>query len=225
MVNEETKHDCNKIHPDMSHDDWVDQNPEMVEAGEDEELEELVDYDGSILSSKVPNNFTKATKVSRSTSDDVEKASHMKSRNFYYKRFWAEGYMGAGLGDNEETDTLTGDETIEMFTDEEEGYGLSLPKAIEKAEEKGKIVKGSQKQLDSPKMRITEKEKIKKIVEKLLSNKDSDVSVSDKEQELHDGGEIDPIIKRKFKSLIKSINSTSNLSVDEVIKNLLSNAG
>ena len=71
MVNEETKHDCNKIHPDMSHDDWVDQNPEIAETGEDEELEELVDYDGSILSSKVPNNFTKATKVSRSTSDDV----------------------------------------------------------------------------------------------------------------------------------------------------------
>ena len=74
-------------------------------------------------------------------------------------------------------------------------------------------------------MRITEKEKIKKIVEKLLTNKDSDVSVSDKEQELNDEGEIDPIIKRKFKSLIKSIKSTSNLSVDEVIKNLLSNAG
>jgi len=74
-------------------------------------------------------------------------------------------------------------------------------------------------------MRITEKEKIKKIVEKLLTNKDSDVSVGDKEQELHDEGEVDPIIKRKFKSLIKSIKSTSNLSVDEVIKNLLNNAG
>jgi hypothetical protein len=225
MINEETKHDCNEIHPDSSHDDWLAENPQIEEVGEDEELDELVDYDGSILSSKVPNNFTKATKVSRSTSDDVEKASHMKSRNFYYKRFWAEGYMGAGLGDNTETDTMNGDETIDMYTDEEEGYGLSLSKAVEKAEEKGKIVKGTKKQLEGNKMRITEKEKIKKIVEKLLTNKDSDASVGDKEQELHDEGEIDPIIKRKFKSLVKSINSTSDLSVDEVIKNLLNNAG
>tara|TARA_R110001583_G_scaffold52262_3_gene162479 strand:- start:190 stop:867 length:678 start_codon:yes stop_codon:yes gene_type:complete len=224
MVNEETKHDCNETHPDASHEDWLDQNPELVELGEDEELEELVDYDGSILSSKVPNNFTKATKVSRSTSDDVEKASHQKTRNFYYKRFWAEAYMGASLGDSVETDTMSGDETIDMYTDEEEGYGLSLTKAVEKAEEKGKIVKGSKKQLEGDKMRITEKEKIRKIVEKLLTNKDTDASVADKQQELKDDGEIDPIIKRKFKSLIKSINSTSKLSVDDVIKNLLGNA-
>ncbi len=224
MINEETKHDFNETHPDASHEDWLDQNPELVELGEDEELEELVDYDGSILSSKVPNNFTKATKVSRSTSDDVEKASHMKSRNFYYKRFWAEAYMGAGLGDSTETDTMSGDETIEMYTDEEDGYGLSLSKAVEKAEEKGTIVKGSKKQLEGDKMRITEKEKIKKIVEKLLTNKDTDISVGDKEQELNDEGDIDPIVKRKFKSLIKTIKSTSNLSVDEVIKNLLSDA-
>ena len=57
MVNEETKHDCNETHPDISHADWLDQSPEMEEIGEDEELEEIVDYDGSILSSKVPNNF------------------------------------------------------------------------------------------------------------------------------------------------------------------------
>ena len=224
MVNEETKHDCNETHQDVSHEDWLEQSPEMEEIGEDEELEEIVDYDGSILSSKVPNNFTKATKVSRSTTDDTEKASHQKPRNFYYKRYWAEAYMGASLGDSTETDTMTGDETVDMYVDDDEGYGLSLPKAIEKAEEKGKIVKGSKKQLKSAKMRITEKEKIKKIVEKLLSNKDSDVSVSEKEQELHDDSNIDPIIKRKFKSLIKSIKSMSDVDVDEVIKNLLSNA-
>ena len=133
--------------------------------------------------------------------------------------------MGAGLGDSKETDTMNGDETIEMYMDDEDGYGLSLPKAVEKAEEKGKIVKGTKKQLTSPKMRIIEKERIKKIVEKLLTNKDVDISVGDKEQELHDEGKIDPIIKRKFKSLVKSIKSTSDLSVDEVIKNLLNNAG
>ena len=190
MVNEETKHDCNESHPDISHEDWLDQNPEMVELGEDEELDELVDYDGSILSSKVPNNFTKATKVSRSTTDDTDKASHQNPGNFFYKRYWAEAYMGAGLGDNEDTDTLSGEETLEMYTDEDEGYCLSYSKALEKAEEKGKIVKGSKKQLTS-----------------------------------RDGGEIDPIIKRKFKNLIKTIKSTSGLSVDEVIKNLLNNAG
>ena len=133
--------------------------------------------------------------------------------------------MGAGLGDNEDTDTLSGEETLEMYTDEDEGYGLSYSKALEKAEEKGKIVKGSKKQLTSDKMRITEKERIKKIVEKLLTNKDNDVTIADKQQELRDGGEIDPIIKRKFKNLIKTIKSTSGLSVDEVIKNLLNNAG
>ena len=62
-------------------------------------------------------------------------------------------------------------------------------------------------------------------MEKLLTNKDNDVTIADKQQELRDGGEIDPIIKRKFKNLIKTIKSTSGLSVDEVIKNLLNNAG
>ena len=34
MINEETKHDCNETHPDASHEDWLDQNPELVELGE-----------------------------------------------------------------------------------------------------------------------------------------------------------------------------------------------
>ena len=224
MVNEETKHDCDKIHPDTTHDDWMEQNPELVELGEDEELDEIVDFDGSILSSKVPNNFTKATMVSKSTTDDTEKASHQKGRNFYYKKYWAEAYMGAGLGDNTETDVMNGDETVEMYIDDDDGYGLSLSKAIEKAEEKGKIVKGSNKQLKSDKMRITEKDKIKKIVEKLLTNKDNDVSLSDKEQELNDSG-INSIITRKFKTLKKVIDSNPNLDFDEVIKTLIANAG
>lgn len=207
MDKEITKHNCEKVHPGQTHEEWL-EDKESEEENE-ETLEELVDYDGSIMSSKIPNNYNKATKVSKSTSDDVQKASHQLPRGYYFRRYWAESYQGAGLGDNEEIDLLSGEETVDLFMDDEEGYGLTYDKAVEKALENGKIVNGSKNQKKSKKMRITEKEKIKKIVEKLLTNKNNDNDLSGKEKELHDYEEspITKTINRKwnnFKKVLKN---------------------
>ena len=206
-MNKETKkHNCGEIHPGQEHEEWL-AEIESEDSGE-EELEELVDYDGSIMSSKIPLNYNKATEVSRSTSDDVEAVSHQKPRGFYFRRYWAESYQGAGLGDNEEIDLMSGDEAIDMFMDDEDGYGLTYDKAVDKALENGKIVNGSKKQLQGKKMRITEKEKIKKIVEKLLSDKNEDDGLTGKEKELHDGG-LNKTLQRKWDNLKKALTDNS----------------
>ena len=48
---------CKKAHPGVSHDEWVEDQENILLSGEEngeEELEELVDYDGSIKGGKVP---------------------------------------------------------------------------------------------------------------------------------------------------------------------------
>ena len=44
---------CEEVHPNSNHDEW-EKDQETVITGEEEEIEELVDYDGSIIGSKVP---------------------------------------------------------------------------------------------------------------------------------------------------------------------------
>ena len=80
---------------------------ELLDGKNEEELEELVDYDGSMMNSKIPLGINKSNKISRSTSDDMVKTAYQKGNGFgyYYKRYWGEAYLGGGLGDNEELDS------------------------------------------------------------------------------------------------------------------------
>ena len=91
---------CGVTHPEKTHEMWEESQSEEVE------LEELVDFDGSLLSSKIPLGINKSNKVSNSTTDDMVKTGHQQGNGFgyYYKRYWGEAYLGAGLGDIEELD-------------------------------------------------------------------------------------------------------------------------
>ena len=161
---------CSDIHPDEEHEMW---ETSQLEGKKKEELEELVDYDGSMLNSKIPLGINKTNKISRSTSDDMVKTGHQKGNGFgyYYKRYWGESYQGASLGDNEEIDLMTGQETIDHFEDD---YGLGLPKAIDKARKSGKRVDGSKEDLDSDKQRLVElsNKKMRDMLEVILNKKD-----------------------------------------------------
>jgi len=161
---------CEETHPNNDHEMW---ETEQLDGKSEEELEELVDYDGSMLNSKIPLGINKSNKISRSTSDDMVKTAHQKGNGFgyYYKRYWGEAYQGASLGDNEEIDLMTGQETIDHFEDD---YGLSLPKAIDKARKSGKKVDGSKEDLDSDKQRLVElsNKKMKDMLEVILNKKD-----------------------------------------------------
>ena len=188
-------------------------------------LGEIVDYDGSIMSSKVPLDVRTINVTSKGTTDDEKKSAHMKGDSFYYRRFWAESYNGAALGDNEKIDTMTGDETIEYFKDE---YDLPENKAVEKAEENGKLT-GTEKQLDSEKMIVMEKERIKKIVEKLLAKKktnddgdlvepDEDLVDVDPKEEGHEEA-LDYVVERKIMNLKRLVES-NNLDLSKVLKRI-----
>ena len=238
MNKEHTTEECGDIHKDLTHDEWLSEIEENVDSEEennettDKELGEIVGYDGSIMSSKIPLDVRTKNITSKGTTDDEKKSAHMKGDSFYYRRFWAESYNGAGLGDNEKIDTMTGDETIDYFKDE---YDLPDNKAVEKAEENGKLT-DTEKQLDSEKMIVMEKERIKKIVEKLLTKKkdDSDhglvepdedlVVVDNKDEEHEDGHEegysvLDSVVERKIMNLKRLVES-NNLDLSKVLKRI-----
>jgi len=183
------KHDgmtCEEAHPDLTHDDW-----ELQEGSNTEkELDELVDYDGTMMTSKIPLGINKSNEISRSTTDDVVKTAYQKGNGFgyYYKRYWGEAYMGKSMGDNEEIDLMTGEETIDHFIDD---YGLTPHKAYEKALQAGKRVDGSEKMLKDDKMRLTErsKQKMKDMIEMIVNkknNNDGIVSSTPKNTKLDD---------------------------------------
>jgi hypothetical protein len=238
MNKEHTTEECDGVHKGLTHDEWlseVEKNDDSEEENienTDKELGEIVGYDGSIMSSKVPLDVRTKNVTSKGTTDDEKKSAHMKGDSFYYRRFWAESYNGAGLGDNEKIDTMTGDEAIDYFKDE---YDLPENKAIEKAEENGKLT-GSEKQLDSEKMIVMEKERIKKIVEKLLTKKkdDSDhdlvepeddlVDVDPKEEGYEEGNDegydaLESVVERKIINLKRLVES-NNLDLSKVLKRI-----
>jgi hypothetical protein len=179
---------CEEAHPNNDHEMWEN---EQLEGKNEEELEELVDYDGSMLNSKIPLGINKSNKISRSTSDDMVKTAHQKGNGFgyYYKRYWGEAYLGGGLGDNEEldSDVETTNECIEYFMG---NYDLTREKAVKKCEENGYATNVSQEKAENDeRKRLVElsNTKMKDMLEVILNKKDGvDDVVSGVEMELRD---------------------------------------
>jgi len=222
----ELTHDgtCNRVHPDISHEKWEEKEQKKEETNEEQELDELVDYDGSLLSSKIPLGINKTNKISRSTSDDVVKTAHQKGNGlgYYYKRYWGESYLGGGLSDVEDIDTMSADETIDHFEDE---YGLSPLRAHEKASEYGKIVNGSEEDLHDEKQRIVElgNNKMKDMLEILLSkdakNTERGLVDTDKPIELHDENNDNPILT-KMGTKFKQACDAHGINPQDILKNI-----
>tara|TARA_Y100000389_G_C17448860_1_gene513350 strand:+ start:297 stop:962 length:666 start_codon:yes stop_codon:yes gene_type:complete len=164
---------------------------ELLDGKNEEELEELVDYDGSMMNSKIPLGINKSNKISRSTSDDMVKTAYQKGNGFgyYYKRYWGEAYLGGGLGDNEELDSEveTTNDCMEYFMG---NYGLSREKAVKKCENYGYDTDVSQEKAENDeRKRLVElsNKKMKDMMEVILSKKNDDEGIKrGVDVELHD---------------------------------------
>ena len=182
-----------------------------VGEGEELELDELVDYDGSIMSSKVPDGVQTVTGIgSKKTTDDVALATKQygvwNGAGNFFKRYYGESIeeedMSKVLG-FEETEGMDSEETVEFLEKE-----YDVDNAEERAEDMGK----TEKLDDKEQQRLFEKEaenKARDMIEVILSNKDEDKELSS----------CDRLLDKKIQSLIKLAYS-NGVSIED-LKNRL----
>ena len=169
ILDEASKTDSDEDHLNIINSiiyDTVD-GEELGEEGA-EELEELVDYDGSIKSGKIPDGSqTNATIGSKETTDKTVAATAQygvwSSGGNFFKRYYGEsieeGDMSKSLG-YEETKDMDAEDTVEYF---EKELDMEEDEAEERTEDFGKT-----KHLDDRGenyQRLTEKERLRKISE------------------------------------------------------------
>tara|TARA_R110001583_G_scaffold113532_1_gene264048 strand:+ start:89 stop:904 length:816 start_codon:yes stop_codon:yes gene_type:complete len=191
-------------------------NGEDYETDEDvvddeQELDELVDYDGSIKSSKIPDGVQTVSGIgSKKTTDDVTLATKQygvwSSGGNFFKRYYGESIeeedMSKVLG-FEETEGMDSEETVEFLEKE-----YDVDNAEERAEDMGK----TEKLDDKEQQRLFEKEsedKAKDMIEVILSDKDDDKELTS----------CDRLLNKKIQSLIKLADS-NGVSVRD-LKNML----
>jgi len=144
------------------------------------EVNELLDYDGSIQSSKIPPGVENVKSLSsRKTTDDVEKATRQggtwTGAGNWFKQYYGESVEEIGEIDKsgvlgvDETDQLDFDGAVDYYEKE-----LEMPKdeAIERVEkERGpETLETGKKEGSFTRHRLTEKEKHKKLAEDKARN-------------------------------------------------------
>ena len=201
-------------------DEILDEEGEETE----EEIEELVDYDGSIMSSKIPLGTTdNKTMSSKKTTDQVVPATRQSGTwhgaGHYFRRYWGESVEEVIEGDKssilgyEETDQLPFDDAVEYY---EEDLDMDKDEALERVErERGpKTLEKEKVDGSFTRQRITEKEKLKKLaedkardmIEVILSKRSSSGEIASEPVDLMDG---------KIKKLVSYYKKDKNL--DELI--------
>ncbi len=205
------KHD-NGFMPCGSHKEF-----EEVTSKTEGEIDELVDFDGTMNNSKIP--IIDPHVSPKKTTDQTVAAARTKQDPYAlgFRRYIGEEDMSSAFG-WEETEDMSFDDTIEYLEDE-----LGVDNAEERAEEMGKDPKLEKKKVDGAftRMRLQEKEKmftkeqIIKMKEDLLVNKgtDNDISISD--------DSVSKIIMRNIKSL-KKLADKEGISVKQLSR-LMSN--
>ena len=215
-----------EIDEDDEKKESVDDNPEEQEG----ELDELVDYDGSIMSSKIPmGSETNQTIGTTKTTDDITRATSQygvwSNGGNFFKRYYGESVEEVSEIDKtgvlgvEETDQLDFDDAVEYYEDE-----LSIPKdeAVERVEKERGPENLEKNKADGSftRHRLTEKERLIKIAEDkakdmlevLLSDKDDPKELSSS----------DNLLKSKITNLIK-LAKANNVSIED-LKNMFSNS-
>ena len=190
---------------------------------EEEELDELVDYDGSVMSSKIPmGTETNQTIGTTKTTDDITRATSQygvwSNGGNFFKRYYGESVEEVSEIDKtgvlgvDETDQLDFDGAVEYYEDE-----LSIPKdeAVERVEkERGpENLEKNKSDGSFTRHRLTEKERLVKIAEDkakdmlevLLSDKDDPKELSSS----------DNLLKSKINSLIK-LAKANGVSVEDL---------
>jgi len=205
------KHDGGFM-PCKSHKEW-----EELTSNVDGEIDELVDFDGTMNSSKIP---IVDPHVSPKKTTDQTVAATRTSQDPYalgFRRYVGEEDMSSAFG-WEETEDMGFEETIKYLEDE-----LGVDNAEERAEEMGKDSSLEKKKADGAftRMRLQEKEKmftkeqIMKMKEDLLVDKDSDNDIRPSDES------VSKIIMRNIKALKKLANK-EGISVKQLSK-LLNN--
>ena len=193
---------------------------DLDEEETEEELDELVDFDGSVLGSKVPLGYMNNKTISqRKTTDAVVPATRQggeQGKGYFYKRYWGESVEEVGEHDMSkvlgmdadddgvlDTDVMTAGEVKERFKDE-----YDLDDFQERMEKSGVIGKGS-----SRKKRIFEDEDIMKMMEVILQSKDEPKDITDTS---------DNLLDRKVEQLKKYMNKRG-YSLDDILDKLKGN--
>lgn len=217
-----------KINSDEEHlkliQDILDDELEPIDDTDVEEVNELIDFDGSMVSSKIPPG-TDGNKTigARKTTDDKVKATSQAGvwtgGGHYFKRYYGESVEEIGEHDMsevlgfEDTEFKNAEETIKYFETE---HDMDEIESTERAESMGKT-----KNLDdNGQQRLTEKEKLKKVseekarnmIEVILSNRDEDMDIKSSKSTLLD---------TKIKQLLR-LADTEGLSIDQLISKIKS---
>lgn len=229
ILDEASKANDDEKHLKMIDDilrDSIEDSEESEDIGDEEEVNELVDFDGSLKSSKVPDGIgDNITIGSPKTTDQTVAATRQTGvwtgAGNYFKRYWgesveevAENDMSDSLG-YDETKDKNAEETIEYFEKEHE---MDEREAEDRAKAFGKTPHLDEK--GDGYQRLTEKESLKKIaedkakemIEIILSQKDDSDELSDGQNSLLDS---------KLKQLLK-LAKANGLSTDELVEKLKS---
>tara|TARA_R100001443_G_scaffold29995_5_gene43482 strand:+ start:1840 stop:2673 length:834 start_codon:yes stop_codon:yes gene_type:complete len=191
----------------------------------EKEVTELVDFDGSMVSSKIPpGTDTNKTIGARKTTDDAVKGTSQAGvwtgGGHYFKRYYGESVEELGEHDMsevlgyEDTEFKNAEETIEYFKKE---HDMEEDEAKERAEAMGKT-----KSLDKKgQQRLTEKEKIKKLAEDKAKNMiEVILSTREDDKDLSDGK--NSMLDVKIKQLLR-LASAEGVSIEELLNKISSN--
>ena len=224
ILDEASKTTDDELHLKMIDDMLRDSIEDSDEVESEEEVNELVDFDGSLKSSKVPDGTSDNTTIGAPKTTDQHVASTRQTGVWtgagnYFKRYWgesveevAENDMSDTLG-YEETKDKNAEETIEYFKSEHE---MDEREAEDRAEAFGKTSHLDDK--GDGYQRLTEKESLEKIaedkakemIEVILSQKDDSDELSDGKNSLLDS---------KLKQVYK-LAKANGLSKDELVKKI-----
>ena len=203
----------------------------IPEKANEEEVDEVVNKQGVIATSKKPPNFNTKGVTQNKTTDEVVKTGagsmgiHGVHGTHTSLRYWAENVemtkkdiiemeLDGALGAEDTIlQNVPYDEAKEHMEDE---LGLDEPEAEERLEKMG-----YDKNLPEDKVRLVENPKkfMEEYIESIMAKKkEKDNDILSKEGEVK---EVHPIIKRQLHSLKQSMDS-HGLSVDDIVKHLKS---
>ena len=182
---------------------------------EEQNIEELVDFDGSIPTSKVPKDVRTKSVTARKTSDMTVKSATQPpfQKGDYMRRYWGEAEMDDALGFEDTMDSnKTYDEALEYFMDE---LGFDEFSAKERLEKMGYIPNSDDK------VRIIEsisKKQIDEYVDKLLKIKSQSSDIISPVDEEESETTSNPILDRKLKHLMDLSDSDKKYIISKLTK-------
>jgi hypothetical protein len=219
------KHKRKTFMPCKTHDIFKKKVSEL-ESDSKEEIDELVDFDGTMNNSKIPILDPMTTAPGLSTMDKRVASGHQTQdpltrgyRVYYGESVVKEEDMEDAFG-YDETKFMDAKETIDYFVDE---LDFTERDAEDRAAEMGKDPEMDDtskfKKLKNFVMRgrLVEKEKtftkedVQKMAEEILLQKSDDRTISSKDEE------VSPIIKRNIKAL-KNMADAEGISIPKLLK-------